>query len=95
MDISTFGITGVASITVICFLLAEIIKPFVMGRKNWLFVNTLGSAQASIVIYSLIETTNENSLDPYQYLLWVLRSSPQPIKEDAAQSGKVAVRKSP
>lgn len=43
MDISTFGITGVASITVICFLLAEIIKPFVMG-KNWLFVNTLGSA---------------------------------------------------
>ena len=40
MDISTFGITGV----VICFLLAEIIKPFVMGRKNWLFVNTLGSA---------------------------------------------------
>lgn len=44
MDISTFGITGVASITVICFLLAEIIKPFVMGRKNWLFVTTLGSA---------------------------------------------------
>lgn len=34
MDISTFGITGVASITVICFLLAEIIKPFVMGRKT-------------------------------------------------------------
>ena len=44
MDISAFGITGVASITVICFLLAEIIKPFVMGTKNWLFVNTLGSA---------------------------------------------------
>ena len=32
------------------------IKPFVMGRKNWLFANTPGGAQASAVIYSLIET---------------------------------------
>ena len=31
-------------------------KPFVMGRKNWLFANTPGGAQASSVIYSLIET---------------------------------------
>ena len=29
------------------------IKPFVMGRKNWLFANTAGGAQASAVIYSL------------------------------------------
>ena len=52
------------------------IKPFVMGRKNWLFANTLGGAQASSVIYSLIETAKENGLDPYRYLLWVLRSAP-------------------
>ena len=32
------------------------IKPFVMGRKNWLFANTPGGAQASAVIYSLMET---------------------------------------
>ena len=38
------------------------IKPFVMGRKNWLFANTPGGAQASAVIYSLIETAKENGL---------------------------------
>ena len=52
------------------------IKPFVMGRKNWLFANTPGGAQASSVIYSLIETAKENKLGPYKYLLWVLQSAP-------------------
>ena len=52
------------------------IKPFVMGRKNWLFANTPGGAQASAMIYSLIETAKENKLDPYKYLLWVLQSAP-------------------
>ena len=51
-------------------------KPFVMGRKNWLFANTPGGAQASAMIYSLIETAKENKLDPYKYLLWVLQSAP-------------------
>ena len=41
------------------------IKPFVMGRKNWLFSNTPAGAQSSAVIYSLIETAKENDLDPY------------------------------
>ena len=52
------------------------IKPFVMGRKNWLFANTPAGAQSSAVIYSLIETAKENKLDPYKYLLWVLQSAP-------------------
>ena len=52
-------------------------KPFVMGRKNWLFANTPGGAQACSVIYSLIETAKENSLDPYRYLLWILQTAPQ------------------
>ena len=52
------------------------IKPFVMGRKNWLFANTPGGAQASAMIYSLIETAKENKLAPYKYLLWVLQSAP-------------------
>ena len=60
------------------------IKPFVMGRKNWLFANTLGGAQASAVIYSLIETAKENGLDPYRYLLWVLQNAPQLSETDAA-----------
>lgn len=59
------------------------IKPFVMGRKNWLFANTPGGAQASAVIYSLIETAKENKLDPYKYLLWVLQSAPGLSETDA------------
>ena len=55
-----------------------------MGRKNWLFANTPGGAQASAVIYSLIETAKENSLDPYRYLLWVLQAAPQLSEENAA-----------
>ena len=51
------------------------ITPFVMGRKNWLFANTPAGAQPSAVIYSLIETAKENGLDPYRYLLWVLRNA--------------------
>ena len=59
------------------------IKPFVMGRKNWLFANTPAGAQSSAVIYSLIETAKENHLDPYRYLRWVLRSAPVLSQEDA------------
>ena len=60
------------------------IKPFVMGRKNWLFANTPGGAQASSVIYSLIETAKANGLDPYRYLLWVLQNAPQLSETDEA-----------
>ena len=41
-------------------------------------------AQASSVIYSLIETAKENGLDPYRYLLWVLRNAPQLSETDEA-----------
>lgn len=53
------------------------IKPFVMGRKNFLFCNTSGGAQSSAVLYSLIETAKETGLDPYRYLLWVLERDPK------------------
>ena len=51
------------------------IKPFVMGRKNWLFANAQAGAQSSAVIYSLIETAMENKLDPYRYLTWLLKTA--------------------
>ncbi len=44
------------------------IKPFVIGRKNWLFANTPKGARASATIYSIIETTRENRPNPYAYL---------------------------
>ncbi len=53
------------------------IKPFVIGRKNFLFANTPLGAQGSAVIYSLIETAKETGLDPYRYLLWVLSEAPK------------------
>lgn len=52
------------------------IKHFVMARKNWLFANTSVGARSSAVIYGLIEIAKENGLDPYRYLLWVLKSAP-------------------
>ena len=71
------------------------IKPFVMGRKNWLFANTPGGAQASAVIYSLIETAKENNLDPYQYLLWVLRNAPSLSETDDAWAEKLLPASAP
>lgn len=59
------------------------IKPFVMGRKNWLFANTPAGAQSSAVICSLIETAKENDLDPYRYLIWLLYNAPELSQTDA------------
>ena len=47
------------------------IKPFVIGRKNWLFSNTPRGAKTSAIIYSIIETAKENGLDPFAYLKYV------------------------
>ncbi len=44
------------------------IKPFVIGRKNWMFANTENGAAASAVLYSLIETAKANGLIPFDYL---------------------------
>lgn len=60
------------------------IKPFVIGRKNWLFSNTPAGAQSSAVIYSLIETAKENDLDPYRYLVWLLNNAPGLSRKDEA-----------
>jgi len=47
------------------------IKPFVIGRKNWLFCNTPGGAKSSAAIYSLIQTAIENGMNPQVYLEYV------------------------
>ena len=52
------------------------IKPFVMGRKNFLFANTPRGAKASAVTYSIIETAKANGLDPYCYLRFLLKRLP-------------------
>jgi transposase len=53
------------------------IKPFVIGRKNWLFANTARGARASATIYSVMETAKENGLNPFQYLQYLFEQLPQ------------------
>lgn len=52
------------------------IRPFAVGRKNWLFAQSVAGAEASSVIYSLIETAKLNGLEPYQYLTYIFKKIP-------------------
>lgn len=52
------------------------IKPFVIGRKNWLFSNTPRGAKASSVVYSVVETAKENNLKPFEYLTCLFEKLP-------------------
>ena len=52
------------------------IKPFVIGRKNWLFSNTPRGASASATIYSIVETAKENGLNPFRYLEYLFEKMP-------------------
>ena len=52
------------------------IKPFVIGRKNFLFANTPRGAKASAIIYSIVETAKENGLNPYSYLAYIFKNAP-------------------
>ncbi|MEZ9778852.1 transposase, partial [Vibrio sp. 10N.261.54.A5] len=45
------------------------IKPLVIGRKNWLFSNTPNGADASAMLYSIIETAKANGLILYDYMV--------------------------
>lgn len=52
------------------------IRPFVVGRKNWLFAGTPQGAKASADLYSLIETAKANRLEPYRYLRYLFEKLP-------------------
>ena len=54
----------------------NVIRPFCVGRKNWLFADTPRGARASAVFYSLIETAKLHSLEPYDYLCRLLTALP-------------------
>jgi len=60
------------------------IKPFVIGRKNWLFSYTKKGAKASAILYSLIETAKANGHTPFDYLNWLFEElSKNPENIDA------------
>ncbi|WP_419596365.1 IS66 family transposase, partial [Thiolapillus sp.] len=49
------------------------IRPFAVGRRNWLFADTPRGAKASATVYSLIETAKANGLEPFAYIHHVLQ----------------------
>lgn len=58
-------------------ILAEnAIRPFAVGRKNWLFSDTREGAEASGILFSIIETAKANGKEPYAYLSKVIASLP-------------------
>ena len=52
------------------------IRPFAVGRKNWLFANSQAGAKASANLYSLIQTAKANGLNPYEYLKHIFKELP-------------------
>jgi len=52
------------------------IRPFVVGRRGWLFSDTVAGAHASANLYSLIETAKANGVEPYRYLVWLFKALP-------------------
>ena len=53
------------------------IRPFVIGRNNWLFSDTVEGARASANLYSLIETVKAHGVEPYRYLRHVFKELPR------------------
>lgn len=56
------------------------IRPFAIGRRAWLFSDTPAGAEASARLYSLVETAKANGLEPYTWLLKVMRGLPEATK---------------
>lgn len=52
------------------------IRPFAVGRRNWLFMGNPRGAWSASIIYSLVVTAKANGLDPWQYLLDILTKAP-------------------
>lgn len=52
------------------------IRPFTIGRKNWIFSNTPSGANSSAIIYGMVETAKENDLNPYLYLEYLFDKLP-------------------
>lgn len=61
------------------------VKPFVIGRKNWLFSNTASGARASAILYSIIETAKANGLNPGKYVEHLLTEIPKRNADDTLE----------
>ncbi len=57
------------------------IKPFVIGRKNWLFSNTTTGAKSSAIIYSIVQSAKDNNLKVEDYLTYVFKTMSETNQE--------------
>lgn len=57
------------------------IRPFAVGRKNWLFSGSPRGADASATLYSIIETAKANNIEPYTYLRLLFTEVPKAKSE--------------
>ena len=58
------------------------IRPFTVGRENWLFSNSPKGAQASAIVYTMVEMAKAHGLNIYQYLNYVLEHRPNEAMSD-------------
>lgn len=61
-------------------LVENAIRPFAVGRKNWLFSQSVAGAESSSTLYSLIESAKLNEINPYKYLLHIFKEIPKCTK---------------
>ncbi len=66
-------------------LVENAIRPFVIGRKNWLFSGSPRGAHASATIFSLIGTAKANGLEPCRYLRYIFTKLPLAQSHDDYQ----------
>ena len=62
------------------------IRPFTLGRKNWLFSDTPKGAQASAIVYTMVEMAKSHNLNIYKYLNYLLEQLPDTKMTDEALS---------
>lgn len=53
------------------------IRPIALGRKNYLFMGSIGGGKAAAIAYTLVETCKLNNVDPEAWLTWVLQRLPE------------------
>ena len=59
------------------------IRPFAVGRKNWLFSDSVEGANASAVVYTMVEMAKAHALNIYEYLKFLLHHRPTKEMTDA------------
>lgn len=59
----------------------QAIRPFCVGKKNWVMIDSMAGAEASAIIYSIAETAKANNLKPYNYFEYLLTEIPKHMED--------------